>query len=599
MKKPDKLQTDYRPGDIVPVSGGSYRIIRVLGAGGMADVYEIEDRNLGRKFVMKCLRSSAAREAGILERFEREARIIARLRHPNIVEVYRLDCTQDELQLPHYLMERLDGEVLREALARKGKFELQVALAILIDILSALDYTHEKEVIHRDLKPDNVFLHRASSGLTVAKLLDYGVAKMRLAKITLQGGFIGTCRYASPEQHRGRIVTAKCDIFSAGLVGCEMMTGQHPFASFGSGAQIARAIMQRDATPLPPHFPGEIVEIFAAALSRDPAKRPDAFEFLGILKRVHEKLIGGQDERSVHDRSTVEEVTHGAPSSEPARPMTLADVAAPTDPDAALPFANTTPTPLAAPTADPSPPRAPFAAKTIETPMIFDEAWNVGVSGEAAHPSARTPRDASIDRSAPTNLPKTRDVRAAVANSDVRPVRYVEDEEAHEQPDSPPNAQKPASVEEHAAEMPLSEVSAQPVAVPTLPTADGREKQQAPVRRRPHTGAWHSSVRGAALLGAITAIVLLGIAGLFRAASRKPAALPVSTPESPSVSAVLEPPIATPPSGPSATVPTALTAAPSASARPAKTSPAPRPAQPNPSPSKSLPRGFTSLPNDF
>ena len=155
---------------------------------------------------------------------------LARLNHPNIVEVITAGVTTDDLRLPYYLMERLSGQSLRVVLEKKGQLELSHAYHIGIDLLDALDHAHDKGVIHRDVKPDNIFLHRTVAGITVTKLLDFGIVSMLNATSgETAGRFLGTLRYASPEQLRGDRATPKTDVYSAALVIYEIVAGRGPF----------------------------------------------------------------------------------------------------------------------------------------------------------------------------------------------------------------------------------------------------------------------------------------------------------------------------------------------------------------------------------
>src|SRR5580692_4372434 len=231
---------DYQPGEHVP--GTVYMVVRLIGAGGMGTVYDVEDTTIGKRYVLKTLHPRLGAREDLARRIQNEARTLARLHHPNIVEVITAGVTADELKLPYYLMERLSGQSLRLVLEKKGQLELAHAYHIGIDLLDALDHAHDKGVIHRDVKPDNIFLHRTSAGVTVTKLLDFGI--MSLLDATQQetaGRFLGTLRYAAPEQLRGEKPTAKVDVYAAGLVLFEMIAGRGPFDDEGDPHKVAAA----------------------------------------------------------------------------------------------------------------------------------------------------------------------------------------------------------------------------------------------------------------------------------------------------------------------------------------------------------------------
>jgi eukaryotic-like serine/threonine-protein kinase len=285
---------DYQPGEQVP--GTVYKVLRLIGAGGMGTVYDVEDTTIGKRYVLKTLHPKFGAREDLVRRIQQEARTLARLHHPNIVEVVTAGVTADELRLPYYLMERLSGQSLRLVLDKKGQLDLQHAYHIGIDLLDALDHAHDKGVIHRDVKPDNIFLHRTMAGVTVTKLLDFGIVSMLDARSgETAGRFLGTLRYAAPEQLRGEKPTAKTDIYSAGLVLYEIVAGRGPFDDEGDSHRIAAAHMNR--LPLPPSahapVPPELDVLLLSALAKSPDDRPqDAFAFaasLRNLKRLREE----------------------------------------------------------------------------------------------------------------------------------------------------------------------------------------------------------------------------------------------------------------------------------------------------------------------
>src|ERR1700689_3009007 len=216
---------DYQPGEHVP--GTVYDVLRLIGVGGMGTVYDVEDTTIGKRYVLKTLHPKLGAREDLARRVQNEARTLARLNHPNIVDVITAGVTSDDLHLPFYLMERLNGQSLRVVLEKKGQLELAHAYHIGIDLLDALDHAHDKGLIHRDVKPDNIFLHRTAAGITITKLLDFGIVSvLDSGSRETAGRFLGTLRYAAPEQLRGEPPTAKMDVYAAGLVISDIIAGR-------------------------------------------------------------------------------------------------------------------------------------------------------------------------------------------------------------------------------------------------------------------------------------------------------------------------------------------------------------------------------------
>ena len=280
---------DYQPGEQVP--GTVYKVLRLIGAGGMGTVYDVEDTTIGKRYVLKTLHPRLGAREDLVRRIQNEARTLARLHHPNVVEVITAGVTSDELRLPYYLMERLSGQSLRVILEKKGRLELTHAYHIGIDLLDALDHAHDKGVIHRDVKPDNIFLHRTIAGATVTKLLDFGIVSMLDDRVRETGArFLGTLRYAAPEQLRGDKPTAKTDVYSAALVIYEIVAGRGPFDDEGDSNRIAVAHMNRPPPPASQFadVPRGLDVLLIAALSKDPDARPrDAFSFASSLRNLN------------------------------------------------------------------------------------------------------------------------------------------------------------------------------------------------------------------------------------------------------------------------------------------------------------------------
>ena len=234
---------------------GPYEIVAPLDAGGMGEVYRATDTRLGRNVAIKVLPSNVAHDADRLARFEREARAVAALNHPNILALFDVG-THDAS--PFVVTELLEGETLRERLA-KGALSQHTAVEIGVEIAHGLAAAHGKGIVHRDLKPANVFI----TGDGVVKLLDFGLAKLMRTEAAVtpngttvdreprtgSGTVLGTMGYMSPEQLRGEAADARSDVFAFGCVLYEMLSGKSPFLR-ASGAETITAIMSEDPEPL-------------------------------------------------------------------------------------------------------------------------------------------------------------------------------------------------------------------------------------------------------------------------------------------------------------------------------------------------------------
>jgi len=259
--------------DLAGATLGRYQVVGRLGRGGMADVYKGFQPSLDRYVAIKVLHPSMVEEAEFVQRFQREAKSVARLRHPNIIQVFDYDNQGDTYYM---VMEFLDGPTLKAALEevhrRKEEMPLQVALRIVSDVGAALAYAHEMGVVHRDVKPANIMLDR--SGRVI--LTDFGVAKMLTGtKVTVTGTVLGTPAYMSPEQGMGEPGDSRSDIYSLGVVLFELATGRLPY-----DADTPLAVLLKhahDPLPLPravnPDLPEEIERVILRSLTKDPADR--------------------------------------------------------------------------------------------------------------------------------------------------------------------------------------------------------------------------------------------------------------------------------------------------------------------------------------
>jgi serine/threonine protein kinase/tetratricopeptide (TPR) repeat protein len=250
---------------------GPYRILSLLGRGGMGEVYHAADDRLGRSVAVKVLPSEFAADADRRVRFEREARAIAAINHPNICAIYDVGREGD---IAFLVMELLEGESLADRL-RRGPLEYETAHPIAITMLETLAAVHERGLIHRDLKPANIFLTRHG-----VKLLDFGLARERKGAAvpdsgaTLPGVVMGTPRYLAPEQLRGQAVDERTDVFAAASVIYEMLTGRPAFER-ASLVDVLHAVTYDEVAPLPSELaPAHVDHAVRRALSKDPAERP-------------------------------------------------------------------------------------------------------------------------------------------------------------------------------------------------------------------------------------------------------------------------------------------------------------------------------------
>ncbi len=253
---------------------GDYEVVRALGRGSYGAVYEALKQPLGKRVALKVLHPEHAARRDLVARFTREAAVVAGLEHPHIVHVFDVGAHDG---VPFLAMEYLDGETLGQRLAREGRLPCADAVDLLLGVVSADAAAHARGVIHRDLKPDNVFLARMPAGPPVARLLDFGVAKVLAADVALTGtrGFLGTPLYMSPEQAaESRELTGASDQWSIAVILYECVTGARPFQATSLLA-LLNAIS--DDAPVPAHERDPAVPAgLSAALSRALEKRPEA-----------------------------------------------------------------------------------------------------------------------------------------------------------------------------------------------------------------------------------------------------------------------------------------------------------------------------------
>jgi eukaryotic-like serine/threonine-protein kinase len=269
---------------------GRYDLIRVLGKGAMGLVYEGRDPNLERRVAIKTIRVENLSEQAAADyevRFRTEARSAARLQHPNIVSVYDSDRDGDTAFL---VMEFIQGDDLKYHLDRGDRYSLQQTLAIMADLLSALDYAHKQNIVHRDIKPANLLIEPGGR----VKLTDFGVARIQDSgdATRTQGTMVGTLKYMAPEQVQGLPVDARADLFAAGIVLYQLLTGKRPFDGETDFAIIQQIVGHAPAAPtiFNPQLPPAIDAVMARALVKSRDQRyATALEFSTALQAASEE----------------------------------------------------------------------------------------------------------------------------------------------------------------------------------------------------------------------------------------------------------------------------------------------------------------------
>ncbi len=268
---------------------GDYRVLKLLGRGGMGCVFLAEDSQLRRRVALKVMRPSEAKKRGAKERFLREARAAAAVEHDNVVAIHQVG---EDRGIPFIAMPVLQGESLRSVLERESSLPQERAVSIAIQIASGLDAAHQTGLIHRDIKPDNIWLD-ATKGRV--KILDFGLVRELGSEdgLTLSGTVLGTPSYMSPEQAAGEAVDHRSDLFSLGTMLYQMLSGSSPFAAANLTSTLMN-VARAQPTPietLVPRLDSELVALVTALNSRDPCKRPQAAaEVVQTLKQIESRL---------------------------------------------------------------------------------------------------------------------------------------------------------------------------------------------------------------------------------------------------------------------------------------------------------------------
>ncbi len=259
---------------------GKYDIVKPLGKGAMGIVYLAKDSMLDREVALKVMVSNIADDPDLKMRFEREAKAVARLSHPNVVNVFDLGYHTDGS--PYMAMELLRGEDLQKTL-RMGPMPLERKVSIIVQVLVGLAHAHQAGIVHRDIKPANIFIGNDGS----VKIMDFGVARLTTASVTGTGAIVGTADYMSPEQVKGARVDGRSDLFSVGCMFYEMLTGKRPFHAENLMAiffKITHDDPNWNAIPNGPEFDA-LTPILAKALAKDlPLRYENATQFALALR---------------------------------------------------------------------------------------------------------------------------------------------------------------------------------------------------------------------------------------------------------------------------------------------------------------------------
>jgi serine/threonine-protein kinase len=276
---------EFQDGELI--AGTRYRVLRLIGVGGMGTVYEVEHTELGKRFVLKALLRELSRREDLVIRLRNEWRALGRLEHPNIVTV--TDAGTSANGVPYYVMERLEGETLAQRMRKTRRFPVRDAVDIAIGMLEGLAAAHQIGVVHRDVKPPNIFL--LSDGRP--KVLDFGVAKIAddPGVVTARGVAVGTPRYMSPEQARGEAVDGRADVYSTGLILFETISGVSPFDDARDANELILAHLAKVPPPLSSlsmGVPSVLDAMVASMLAKSRSDRPDTA--LEAARRLRELL---------------------------------------------------------------------------------------------------------------------------------------------------------------------------------------------------------------------------------------------------------------------------------------------------------------------
>ena len=293
----DRRLTDSNQAWLGKIVDGRYRVIEVIGRGGMGVVYRVEHLRMGKIAAMKVLHRDLAQDADVVQRFEREAAAISKLHHPHTVQVFDFGNTHGNLYL---IMELVRGLDLGRVVARDGPLPWARAAPLFVQICGALHEAHELGIVHRDLKPENVLVTRTTRGRDYAKVLDFGLAKLDprggAVDTTDRQAIVGTPYFMAPEQIRGDEVDARTDIYSLGALMFEVLTGEHLYSSSTAVGVLTKHLtgdpdapsMRAPRMGIPP----VVDHLCRKALARDPSERwPARAELAEAIEEIYAETV--------------------------------------------------------------------------------------------------------------------------------------------------------------------------------------------------------------------------------------------------------------------------------------------------------------------
>ncbi len=302
---------------------GRYRIVKKLGEGGMGAVYRGEQISLKRPVAVKVLKPELGANQLVLRRFNAEAEAVAKLSHPNTVNIY--DFGQDSDGSLFIAMEFIDGRSLRDAIQKEGPFTPTRAIHIAIQVAASLSDAHAHSIVHRDLKPDNVMLQDRGRNKDVVRVLDFGIAKLRddnratQQAMTQAGDMLGTPQYMAPEQIRGEAIDGRTDIYALGCMIYEMVTARMPYEAPTIMAMLSKHLLENAVAPSQRRpdlmIPPAVDQLVLRAMAKDPASRPPTMDQFSELLQALLATLPPDPNRSAGMSVQQNVVTPVAPSS--------------------------------------------------------------------------------------------------------------------------------------------------------------------------------------------------------------------------------------------------------------------------------------------
>lgn len=292
-----------------PENFAKYKVEKVLGEGAMGVVYAGYDPAIGRRVAIKTIHAHLLQGAEGEElrwRFSREIRAVGKLSHPNIVGIYDTDEAEDAqgVVVPYFVMEFVDGKDLQEYLGDGMRFPLAKTIDLACQILDAFEYTHKLGIIHRDVKPANIFL----TGEGRIKIADFGIARVDNSSLTQTGAVIGTPNYMSPEQCSGQAMDSRSDLFSIAVVVYELLTGEKPFSANSAHATMMKLVQSHPEPPsvFNPSLPKTLDSIIGRAMAKSPDERyQSAAEFARALEPFRQAGNSGTGTATTGDETVV------------------------------------------------------------------------------------------------------------------------------------------------------------------------------------------------------------------------------------------------------------------------------------------------------